>query len=81
MHFANHYSSVFARPASVGSGGYIEHGDIGMNTMTYFTATAMQGLAANPSLTEYSIKELGEMAADMAYQTITAMNNYKTPTP
>jgi uncharacterized protein (DUF1810 family) len=80
MHFGNHHSPAFARPTSANVG-YTEPGDMGINTMTYFTAAAMQGLAANPSLTEYSIKELGEMAADLAYQTITAMNNYKAPAP
>lgn len=79
-YYANPYDLIFARPSS-NNIGYVDPAQLGMNAMTYFTAAAMQGIAANPALIEYSIKELGEMAAQLAHETIQAMNNFTPPTP
>ena len=82
MRNTHHDESAFARPMSRHEqAGYTIHEQPGMTTYAYFTAAAMQGLAANAALNDYSIKELGEMAAQLANETITAMNKFTPSTP
>lgn len=72
---------AFARPHSETSYGSHFHDQMGMTNIAYFTAAAMQGLAANPAMNNLTIKEIAEMSVELAHETIVAINEFVPPTP
>lgn len=80
-YYVNPYDTAFARPYSEPYSGCSEQAQMGMSTIAYFTAAAMQGLAANPGLNDCSIEDISEMAVELAHKTIQSINTFMPSIP